>query len=241
MRLVKTFAALAALTAAGSAAQAVTIVQYFQTGNKPSVQLVNSGQSYTLSTIGASPAGAPVVVNLFDPISNASAFFNGRFTFTASGNEDAVLTGTGSNQRATQNFSGGSFSLVLDGTQNFGGRSGTNVLTASFTGGSLSGLLSGLTSAFQVSIPVDSFTSYSSDFFSNPPYQLTNFALSMSDANRGIRIGSNGSIRDFTASSTGTFGAAVVPEPATWALLIAGFGMVGVALRRRERITRVAA
>ena len=27
----------------------------------------------------------------------------------------------------------------------------------------------------------------------------------------------------------------VVPEPATWALLIAGFGMVGVAARRRRQ------
>ncbi len=32
-----------------------------------------------------------------------------------------------------------------------------------------------------------------------------------------------------------------VPEPATWAMLIAGFGMVGCAARRRERIARASA
>lgn len=34
-----------------------------------------------------------------------------------------------------------------------------------------------------------------------------------------------------------TFGAGAVPEPATWAMLIAGFGMVGVAARRRKVTT----
>jgi hypothetical protein len=38
----------------------------------------------------------------------------------------------------------------------------------------------------------------------------------------------------FTASS-----GAVVPEPASWALLIAGFGLVGAAARRR-RVARAA-
>jgi choice-of-anchor C domain-containing protein len=34
---------------------------------------------------------------------------------------------------------------------------------------------------------------------------------------------------------------AVVPEPATWAMLIAGFGLVGAALRRRPTMARVSA
>jgi hypothetical protein len=46
-----------------------------------------------------------------------------------------------------------------------------------------------------------------------------------------------------TELSGGTFGGtltfAAVPEPATWALLILGFGLVGGALRRKERQTRV--
>lgn len=34
---------------------------------------------------------------------------------------------------------------------------------------------------------------------------------------------------------------AVVPEPATWAMMIAGFGMVGAAMRRRRRVEAVTA
>lgn len=38
-------------------------------------------------------------------------------------------------------------------------------------------------------------------------------------------------IRDITVG-----GSAVIPEPASWALLIAGFGLVGAAARRRRRV-----
>lgn len=44
---------------------------------------------------------------------------------------------------------------------------------------------------------------------------------------RGIRFGSG------TSYILGPPGAAAIPEPATWALLIAGFGLAGAALRRR--------
>ena len=40
------------------------------------------------------------------------------------------------------------------------------------------------------------------------------------------------------ASRPGTIGA--VPEPSTWAMMLLGFGGVGVALRRRRRATFIA-
>ena len=45
--------------------------------------------------------------------------------------------------------------------------------------------------------------------------------------------GPNTQISDF-APNNGTRSVAEVPEPATWALMIAGFGIVGAALRRRS-------
>jgi hypothetical protein len=36
---------------------------------------------------------------------------------------------------------------------------------------------------------------------------------------------------------TGTPGLSAVPEPATWAMMILGFGLVGGVMRRRQRQT----
>jgi PEP-CTERM motif len=41
-------------------------------------------------------------------------------------------------------------------------------------------------------------------------------------------------------ATDGTVGPGAVPEPATWAMMIGGFGMIGGALRYRRRRTRVA-
>ncbi len=57
-------------------------------------------------------------------------------------------------------------------------------------------------------------------------------------------VGNTLFINDWVASSPGDnlrVITAAVPEPATWAMLIAGFGMVGFAARRRHRIALASA
>ncbi len=62
-------------------------------------------------------------------------------------------------------------------------------------------------------------------------------ALSAIDVAAGVYTilvsGTTGS----TSSFSGSFAFAAVPEPATWALMIFGMGMTGVALRRRRNVT----
>ncbi|OYZ12876.1 MAG: hypothetical protein B7Y35_15345 [Sphingomonadales bacterium 28-64-96] len=51
---------------------------------------------------------------------------------------------------------------------------------------------------------------------------------------RGPAFGSDFSPRDFNGSITYTVGAGAIPEPASWALLLAGFGLTGAVARRRR-------
>ncbi len=43
-----------------------------------------------------------------------------------------------------------------------------------------------------------------------------------------------------TFTGTATFNAGAVPEPASWALMIGGFGLIGSALRRRRTSLQLA-
>ena len=78
---------------------------------------------------------------------------------------------------------------------------------------------------------------------------LTNFAHSSSTFTLGIRASGAGwqggsdeawGIDSLSISFNGTFDSAV-PEPATWAMMIVGFGLIGAALRRERRSSPVPA
>ena len=64
------------------------------------------------------------------------------------------------------------------------------------------------------------------------------FTLTTKNNPDGVPGGSNTAI--FTLGR-GTVPSPAVPEPSSWALMIGGFGVTGLALRRRSRISRVTA
>ena len=109
-----------------------------------------------------------------------------------------------------------------------------NLLTVTFGGALLSGL--GGASTFLDSVPGAGPVSFSSDFLDFSTSAERNFSLAFSGLTNPFGSPS------WTADSTGTFasdsregpGGGGVPEPATWGLMIVGFGGVGMLLRRRR-------
>jgi hypothetical protein len=85
-----------------------------------------------------------------------------------------------------------------------------------------------------------SFTSDFLDFSGSSAFDL---ALAINAINPRLLIGNtfNG-VAQFSGTVAGNFGAdgdpagtgAVIPEPASWAMMIAGFGLVGASARRRR-------
>ena len=224
---------LAALVFAVSAAaaSATVIVQYSQIGRANTFRLTNSGSNFTLGIIG-SPT---VTITLNDPFSSASLVTTGKLSFTGTGIANATVS-AGS---ASQLVSSGSFSLKTLAPITFGSYTGTNVITANFTNGFITALLGTRTPQVSVNTPTGSFTSVTSDFFTDPRVTLTDFSITTSGATPFLALIPAGSgkqkLRNFQSSSTGTFDAAVVPEPASWAMLITGLGLVGVSMRRRKQ------
>jgi len=62
-------------------------------------------------------------------------------------------------------------------------------------------------------------------------YRRGNSNYASVGAANGISIWNNNGLAGVT------FGQGVVPEPAAWALMIAGFGLVGASLRRRQQVS----
>jgi hypothetical protein len=118
----------------------------------------------------------------------------------------------------------------------------TNVLTVNFSGGILNVSKGGSNQSASLIVAGNcpGTLCYLSDVLVGPALAvadlaINNFALSFSGLTGPYTVTGG----DFNASVTGTF-AGAVPEPATWAVLIAGFGMVGFAARRRRSLASIA-
>ncbi len=214
---ISSIAAAAALAFGVAAAPAmavtpVTFAQFFQSpGTGPAfAHTGGDGGASFLANVDTA-----VVILDFGP---AGIYQNVNLNFTANTSSSIVDAG----ETWEQNGWAGSLVFTWEGQ---------NLLTATFDGAVLAikkSPTNNQSGALVMAGLCGSTLCYTSDILDVGNLVVNNFALSFSGITNYNATGGN-----FTASGSGTF-AGAIPEPATWAMMIAGFGLVGAAARRRR-------
>lgn len=134
----------------------------------------------------------------------------------------------------TQLFSGSLTFTLLVPQLGMSGPS-TNALTVTFTNALLVAAPGGASPTLQADVASGSVITYWSDFADLSDTDSENFSLSFSGSSTPLTL-ALGRLPNFRVSGSGTFAAALVPEPASWGLMLVGFGAIGGALRSRRKV-----
>jgi hypothetical protein len=247
MKALTKFAAVAALalsaTAIAGAASATTFIDVaIGTSGDPESHSQftwtdNGGGLGTLSSV----AGATATLYFDDP---AFAAYSGLLdTFTLSATSTVASGGALDNNGTTLTEKG------LDG--DFAFMNGTTLLLGGHvTGGWLQGAIGANSANFNNSSGVVTFTSDIPGLLNGLVNESFGFSLTGIPCAKGPPMvgcvhvdGAGTTTAGFTArSASGSFdGQLAVPEPATWGLMLVGFGGMGALLRNRRRTAAVAA
>lgn len=228
-------AAVAALAVAGSAQAATTTYTGSDNGIGPGGPFANSATA-EIAFKGAASAFGGLVTETFEGLAN------GNGPYSLAGGASASITGnnfgpnfTGINSTTLGVVYG--FNTTSGGSKWLGFPVGT--ATINFGGGGTNGFgfyLTGLQTVFGASITLTQL---------DGSQQVFNIAKNINGGAQYFGIVDSTKFTSVSISAVGdndawgiddlTYNSGVVPEPASWAMLIAGFGLVGAAQRRRQR------
>ena len=248
---------------AAAATPASAVVQTFAVWSAragANVRYVNSGTSAarttdaifhsTASSTANTPGAVSVNFSFLQPklapfVTNVTALYtlNGQFA------KNSPVSASGA---FSQSGFSGTFSFISTSAITVSGpglitttyAAGSNLLSGSFSGGTLLGTIGGSAGANFATGVNGTTIIYTSDFLNFTPTALLDRSQSLTAVTPIFARAANGALRSFRAVAGGSFSsdpaplpsANAVPEPATWAMLLVGFAMVGLSARRRTRI-----
>lgn len=248
---------VSALGAAPALAAITTFASFSPIGTGSNFRWVNDGANNTgtggsaisISTVGSVTQGSRLVAFSFlqpsiaDAVNNVNAIFSLNSS-VPSGNPASQLGGF-----LIQEGIGGSFSFtsttdITVGTNFYA--AGSNLLTGTFVSAALAGQRNGTSANFGGSTAAGDVVVYTSDFLTFENSIQQDFSMSLTSVTGPVQALPFASVptaalRSFRAVASGTFSADPapivngVPEPEMWGLMVVGFGMVGVQVRRRAR------
>ncbi len=254
-KIISAAAVALSLAAVAAPSQAAVFAQFSPDTGRNMYRWVNNGANnsgtggalYTTSTATGTSAGATAVhFSFLDPALADLMFVPAQFllnTTVASGNP-ATFT-AGPNTWTQTNVNGG-FSFIYTGADHVFGSTlvhqNANLLSGTFTDAWIQG--NGGTGSINLSVGNGGlFNSLTSDFeqFTNLTPGSQEFALNLLGVTPAFGANAGKALKSFRANGGGNFSfEAGVPEPATWGLMIMGFGGVGAMIRRRRQSTAFA-
>lgn len=247
------FALAAACVTAGSAQAVIVTFASFDAIDGSNLRWVNngvadSGSGGSLFSIGSTGGVVPAARNVTFSFLNVGLApevtnVNALFTLTASapsGNPASSLSSFLLQDGIAGTFSFVSTSAIFIGSTNTTFAAGSNLLSGSFGGASILGR--GVGGSLGASTQGGDTVVFTSDFLDFSAVTDSDLSLSLTGVSPSFARLSSAALSGFTATGGGTFSSdgvadsptAGVPEPATWALTLLGFGILGARLRQRR-------
>ena len=255
MNKLKTLASAAAvalsLAAAAAPAHASVFAQFSPDTGASDYKWINSGASNSgtggeflsiVSNASTVAQGVATHFSFLDPALSALAFIPATFTIDATVAAGHPATLQASTGVWTQTNLNGSFSFVYTGATiaNYLGSGinlvhNSNLLSGVFTDAWIQG--AGGSGSTNLANMNGGTVTYASAYksFANVLPGSEEFALNLLNVSPAFGANTNKALKNFTANGGGNFSAIAVPEPATWGLMIVGFGGVGAMVRNRRR------
>jgi hypothetical protein len=200
---------------------------------------------FTISSPGSTtPGSATVNFSFLQPVLAALGPLNAKLTLAASSPVAATSVVTFLAQQPVSGHFAFTYTGAAPLTVGYTSyATGSNLLSGTFTWATIVGGRGNTAGTMSASTGAGSVISMTSDFLDLTGATSLDLAIGFTAMSSPFAVSNaQSALNSFRAATGGSFSSdaatltATIPEPASWALMITGFGALGVALRRRRKI-----